>query len=73
MRFDRMEFAGSLGDLGALLPLSLGMIIMNGLDPVGLFFCVAMFYLLAGSYYRVPIAVQPMKTVGAYAVRNNFV
>ncbi len=68
MRFDRMEFAGSLGDLGALLPLSLGMIIMNGLDPVGLFFCVAMFYLLAGSYYRVPIAVQPMKTVGAYAV-----
>lgn len=63
-----MELAGSLGDLGALLPLALGMIVVNGLDPVGLFFCVGLFYILAGSYYKVPIAVQPMKTVGAYAI-----
>lgn len=68
VRFDRMEFAGSLGDLGALLPLALGMIVVNGLDPVGLFFCAGLFYLIAGAYYRVPIAVQPMKTVGAYAI-----
>ncbi|UZP68843.1 SulP family inorganic anion transporter [Desulfovibrio mangrovi] len=68
IRFDRMELAGSLGDLGALLPLALGMIVINGLDPVGVFLCVGLFYLLGGAYYRAPIAVQPMKTVGAYAV-----
>lgn len=68
IRFNRMELAGSLGDLGALLPLALGMILINGLDPVGLFFCVGLFYLLGGAYYRAPIAVQPMKTVSAYAV-----
>jgi hypothetical protein len=35
--FNRMEFAGSLGDLGTLLPLAIGMIMVNGLDPSGLF------------------------------------
>ena len=35
--FNRMEFAGSLGDLGTVLPLAIGMIMVNGLDPSGLF------------------------------------
>lgn len=68
MRFDRMELAGSLGDLGTLLPLAVGMIMINGLDAQGLFFAVGLYYLLAGWYFRVPVAVQPMKVVGAYAV-----
>ncbi len=37
-RFDRMEFAGALGDLGTLLPLAIGMIMVNGLTPLGIFF-----------------------------------
>ena len=36
-RFNRMEFAGSLGDLGTILPLAIGMILINGLNPLGLF------------------------------------
>ena len=39
-RFNRMEFAGSLGDLGTLLPLAVGMILVNGLDPSGLLFSI---------------------------------
>lgn len=66
--FNRMEIAGSLGDLGTLLPLALGMILINGLDATGLFFSVGLFYVLAGMYYRVPVAVQPMKVVAAYAL-----
>ena len=31
--FNRMEFAGSLGDLGTVLPLAIGMIMVNGLGP----------------------------------------
>lgn len=67
-RFNRMEWAGSVGDLGTLLPLAIGMVAINGLSPVGIFFCVGVFYILAGAYYRTPIAVQPMKVIGAYAV-----
>lgn len=68
VRFDRMELAGSLGDLGTLLPLAAGMIIINGLSSQGLFLCVGLFYILAGLYYKVPVSVQPMKVIGAFAV-----
>ena len=67
-RFDRMELAGSLGDLGTLLPLAIGMIVLCGLPAVSVFLLVGLFYLLAGTYFGVPVAVQPMKAIGAYAI-----
>ncbi len=67
-RFDRMELAGSLGDLGTLLPIAAGLMLVNGLSATGLFFAVGLFYLAAGFYYRAPAAVQPMKVIGAYAI-----
>ncbi|MCP4692124.1 MAG: sulfate permease [Desulfobacterales bacterium] len=67
-KFNRLEFAGSLGDLGTLLPLAIGMILINGLSPVGVFFTVGLFYILSGWYFRVTTPVQPMKVIGAYAV-----
>lgn len=68
MRFDRLEMAGSLGDLGTLLPLGLGMVVINGLPASGLFLAIGVFYILAGLYFGVPSPVQPMKVIGAYAV-----
>lgn len=68
MRFNRMEVAGSLGDLGTLLPLTIGMILVNELSAVGTFFAIGLFYLLAGYYFKIPVAVQPMKVIGAYAI-----
>ncbi|MGE4422023.1 MAG: putative sulfate/molybdate transporter [Pseudodesulfovibrio sp.] len=68
LSFNRMEWAGSMGDLGTLLPLAFGMIMINGLSATGLFLTVGLMYLVAGFYYRVPIAVQPMKVVSAYAI-----
>ena len=67
-RFDRMELAGSLGDLGTILPLAIGMILINGLNPMGLFLAVGLFYILSGMYFRVTCPVEPMKVIGAYAV-----
>lgn len=67
-RFDRMECAGSLGDLGTLLPIAIGMILINGLSPLGLFFSIGLFYILSGIYYGVTVPIQPMKVVGAYAI-----
>ena len=67
-QFNRVEFAGSLGDLGTLLPLAVGMVMINGLNPQGLFLSVGLFYILSGYYFGLPVPVQPMKVVGAYAI-----
>jgi len=66
--FNRMEWAGSVGDLGTLLPLAFAMIMINGLSVTGLFLTIGLMYVLGGFYYRVPIAVQPMKVVAAYGI-----
>jgi SulP family sulfate permease len=57
-----------MGDLGTLLPLAIGMILVNGLTPTGIFFSVGIFYIFSGLYFRVTTAVQPMKVISAYAV-----
>jgi SulP family sulfate permease len=68
IRFNRMEMAGSLGDLGTILPLAIGMIMINGLNPMGLFLAVGLYYVFSGLYFRVTVPVEPMKVIGAYAV-----
>ena len=67
-RFNRMELAGSLGDLGTLLPIAIGMILINGLNPSGLFLTVGLFFIFSGIYYGLTVPVQPMKVIGAYAI-----
>lgn len=67
-QFNRMEFAGSLGDLGTLLPIGVAMVVFNGLDPLGLFLSVGAFYIFSGLYFGITVPVQPMKIIGAYAV-----
>jgi len=67
-QFNRREFAGSLGDLGTILPIAIGMILVNGLNPSGLFLSVGLFYIFTGFYYGVTVSVQPMKVIGAYAI-----
>jgi len=67
-RFDRVEFAGSLGDLGTLIPLSVSLVLVNGLSFTSVFMMVGLFYLVSGLYYRLPIPVQPLKVVSAIAI-----
>lgn len=68
LRFDRLELAGSLGDLGTLLPIVVGMILINKLSPTTVFLAFGLFYLMTGYYFRLPIPVQPLKAVGAIAI-----
>jgi sulfate permease, SulP family len=68
LRFDRVELAGSFGDLGTLLPIVVGMILINKLSPTSVFLSFGLFYLITGFYYRLPIPVQPLKAVGAIAI-----
>jgi SulP family sulfate permease len=68
--FSRVEFAGSLGDLGTLIPLSVAMIVLNGLNTTSVFLMVALFYIASGLYYKLPIPVQPLKVVAATAIAS---
>ena len=70
LRFDRVELAGSLGDLGTLLPIVVAMIMINKLSPSAVFLSFGLFYLISGFYYRLPVPVQPLKAVGAIAIAN---
>jgi len=63
-----MELAGSLGDLGTLLPLIVGMVTVNHVSPTGTFYAIGLFYILSGCYFRLPVPVQPMKVIAAYAI-----
>jgi len=70
LRFDRVELAGSLGDLGTLLPIVVAMILINKLSPTTVFLSFGLFYLITGFYYRLPVPVQPLKAVGAIAIAS---
>ncbi len=70
-RFNRLELAGSLGDLGTLLPIAIAMVLVNGLNPLGLFFSIGLFYIISGIYFGVTVPVQPMKVIGAYAIATS--
>jgi MFS superfamily sulfate permease-like transporter len=59
------ESAGACGDLGTLLPYLIGAITVVGLAPAGLLLGFGLFLIASGLFYGLPIAVQPMKAVGA--------
>ena len=59
------EVSGALGDLGTFLPHIIGAITVVGMNPTGIFVTFGLFYAAAGSFYGLPIAVQPMKAASA--------
>ncbi len=67
-KFNLQELGGALGDLGTLLPLMVGLILINGLDVTPVLLGVGLFYIGSGLYYRIPAPVQPLKAVAAIAI-----
>lgn len=63
--FTLREMNGALGDIGTLLPLMLGTIVVVGLAPAPILLGFAVFYFASAFYYRLPIPVQPMKAITA--------
>jgi sulfate permease, SulP family len=59
------EVSGSLGDLGTFLPHIVGAITVVKMDPTGILTSFGLFYAIAGAFYGVPMAVQPMKAASA--------
>ena len=67
-KFDRVEFSGSLGDLGTLLPLSVALIVICGLSVTSVMLMIGLFYIISGVYFKLPMPVQPLKVVSAIAI-----
>ncbi len=67
-RFTLQETAGAFGDLGTLAPLAVTLITVNGLNPTMVFATAGALYVAAGLYYRVPMPVQPLKSLSALAI-----
>jgi sulfate permease, SulP family len=69
-RFDRFELAGSLGDLGTLIPLSIALVTVAGMEFTPLFLAAGVFYVATGLFFRLPVPVQPLKLVAAIAIAS---
>src|SRR5665647_2208715 len=69
-RFDLPEWAGAFGDLGTLIPFVAAYISILKMDANGLLVAFGVALIAAGSIYRTPFPVQPMKAIGAAAVSH---
>lgn len=66
--FDRREVAGALADVGVLLPLMAGLILVCGLSAFTVFLLTGVVYLASGLYFRLPVPVQPLKAMAVIAI-----
>ncbi len=66
--FNRNELAGSFGDLGTDLPLIMGMIAVNGIDPASTLIVFGSLQILTGLVYGMPMPVQPLKAIAAIMI-----
>jgi len=67
-RFTLPEFTGSLADLGTIIPFILIAVSLTGMRLGPILLAFGIFYILSGLLYRLPVAVEPLKAVGAIAV-----
>lgn len=64
----RSDAAGAVADLGVLVPIAVGLIVLNGLSTTAVLLPAALLYLAVARAYALPIAVQPLKAFGAIAI-----
>ncbi len=70
--FNLRELAGSMGDFGTLFPLAVGLIVVNGLNPAGLFIMMGLVNIATGLVYRLPMPVEPKKVVSVAAIAQGW-
>jgi hypothetical protein len=65
------EAAGSLGDIGTFVPIAVAMVAMAGMDAGAILVTAGMANILSGLAFGIPIAVQPMKAIGALVIAGS--
>ena len=66
--FSLRELAGSMGDFGTLLPLTIGYITVCHMNPTGLLVMLGLTNIATGLVYRLPMPLQPMKVLAVMAI-----
>ncbi|KAF9089101.1 hypothetical protein BGX23_006909 [Mortierella sp. AD031] len=64
------EFSGSLGDLGTLLPILLSLSLTGQVDLTASLIFGGIWNIVTGIVFRMPMCVQPMKSIAAIALTN---
>ncbi len=71
-RWTLSELSGSLGDLGIFIPIVVGLIVVNGMDPSQLLTTFGIFFIANGLAFGLPIPVEPMKAIAGIAIANGY-
>ncbi|KAJ2522981.1 hypothetical protein H4217_000386 [Coemansia sp. RSA 1939] len=66
------EFSGALGDIGTLIPILISMTVQGSASLTASLFFGGLWNILTGFFYGIPMCVQPMKSIAAIALTNNF-
>jgi SulP family sulfate permease len=61
--FNLRELPGSMGDFGTLFTLTIGYIVVCGLNPAGFLVMMGLTNIATGLFYRVPVPTEPMKVL----------
>jgi len=72
LEFNRRELAGSMGDFGTLLPLVIGYITVNKMDPCGLLVMMGLTNIAMGLIYRLPMPLEPKKVIATVAISQRW-
>ena len=64
------ELSGAVADLGVLVPIAVALIVTNGLSATAVLLPAGLLYVVVALVYRLPVAVQPLKAVGAIAIAS---
>ncbi|TID16977.1 sulfate transporter [Venturia nashicola] len=66
------EIAGSLGDLGTLLPLMIALTLSNSISLPSTLVFTGLANIITGVVFGLPLPVQPMKAIAAVAIARSF-
>lgn len=62
------DIAGSVADVGVLVPLVAALVVTVGFDPAIVLVGVGLLYLVGGAVFRLPMPVQPIKAAAAITI-----
>ncbi|KAF8393286.1 hypothetical protein HHK36_021527 [Tetracentron sinense] len=65
------ELGGSVGDLGTYIPIVLALSLVNHLDLGTTLIFTALYNILTGFLFGIPMPVQPMKSIAAVAISES--
>ncbi|KAF1078448.1 putative sulfate/molybdate transporter [Methanogenium sp. MK-MG] len=69
--FTLREAAGSVGDFGTILPIVFGVALVSDMNISHILFFFAVWFIISGLYYRLPVPIEPMKAIGAVVIAGS--